>query len=164
MGQSFSDFFYTSRQVDTCVEKKKKQICERKGGRERVKRYSGKKKRKGPSLMSFGGFLENSTGGGGARVVVDIPYSNGNGNNHHNMPAGALVQPRLVTPPLTKSMFNSSPGLSLGLVRLHSDRSSLYHYQLPSFFFLFFLGDFFLLFFSFFCAATEYRWTSGSCG
>jgi homeobox-leucine zipper protein len=26
--------------------------------------------------MSFGGFLENSTGGGGARVVVDIPYSN----------------------------------------------------------------------------------------
>ncbi|KAE7999804.1 hypothetical protein FH972_004199 [Carpinus fangiana] len=65
--------------------------------------------------MSFGGFLENSTGGGGARVVVDIPYSNGNGSNHHNMPSGALVQPRLVTPPLTKSMFNSSPGLSLGL-------------------------------------------------
>lgn len=86
-------------------------------GREEGEGYSGEKKEKGPSLMSFGGFLENSTGGGGARVVVDIPYSNGNGNNHHNMPSGALVQPRLVTPPLTKSMFNSSPGLSLGLVR-----------------------------------------------
>nr|XP_023879166.1 homeobox-leucine zipper protein ANTHOCYANINLESS 2 [Quercus suber]POE77152.1 homeobox-leucine zipper protein anthocyaninless 2 [Quercus suber] len=65
--------------------------------------------------MSFGGFLENSTGGGGARIVADIPFRNSNINNHHNMPSGALAQPRLVTPPLTKSMFNSSPGLSLGL-------------------------------------------------
>jgi homeobox-leucine zipper protein len=90
--------------------------------------------------MSFGGFLENSTGGGGAaRVVVDIPYSNGSGNNHHNMPSGALVQSRLVTPPLTKSMFNSSPGLSLGLVRpLRS--LSLYDYHL--FLFLLFLNMF----------------------
>ncbi|KAF5464188.1 hypothetical protein F2P56_014284 [Juglans regia] len=64
--------------------------------------------------MSFGGFLENTTGGG-ARVVADISYNNSNGNNNHNMPAGALAHPRLVTPPLTKSMFNSSPGLSLGL-------------------------------------------------
>jgi hypothetical protein len=101
-----------------------------------------KKKREGLSLMSFGGFLENSTGGGGARVVVDIPYSNGNSNNHHNhnMPSGALVQPRLVTPPLTKSMFNSSPGLSLGLVR-HSD---LLNMILPSISFLFLFLSMFL--------------------
>uniref|UniRef100_A0A2N9GUQ5 Homeobox domain-containing protein n=1 Tax=Fagus sylvatica TaxID=28930 RepID=A0A2N9GUQ5_FAGSY len=65
--------------------------------------------------MSFGGFIENSTGGGGARIVTDISYRNSNVNNHHNMPSGALAQPRLVSPPLTKSMFNSSPGLSLGL-------------------------------------------------
>ena len=89
--------------------------------------------------MSFGGFLENSTGGGGARVVVDIPYSNGNGNNHHNMPSGALVQPRLVTPPLTKSMFNSSPGLSLGLVR---PLRSLSFYDYHLFLFLFFFLSF----------------------
>ncbi|XP_031263424.1 homeobox-leucine zipper protein ANTHOCYANINLESS 2 isoform X4 [Pistacia vera] len=57
--------------------------------------------------MSFGGFLENSSGGGGSRLVADIPYSN-------NMPTSALAQPRLVTPPITKSMFNS-PGLSLAL-------------------------------------------------
>ncbi|KAH7577866.1 hypothetical protein JRO89_XS01G0309000 [Xanthoceras sorbifolium] len=59
--------------------------------------------------MSFGGFLDNSSsGGGGARIVADIPYSN-------NMPTSALAQPRLVSPSLTKSMFNS-PGLSLALV------------------------------------------------
>jgi hypothetical protein len=73
--------------------------------------------KKGASLMSFGGFIENSTGGGGARIVTDISYRNSNVNNHHNMRSGALAQPRLVSPPLTKSMFNSSPGLSLGLVR-----------------------------------------------
>ncbi|XP_010255501.1 PREDICTED: homeobox-leucine zipper protein ANTHOCYANINLESS 2 [Nelumbo nucifera] len=55
--------------------------------------------------MSFGGFLDSSSGGG-ARVVADIPYS--------NMPAGAIAQPRLVAPSLAKSMF-SSPGLSLAL-------------------------------------------------
>ncbi|KAG2720230.1 hypothetical protein I3760_02G027400 [Carya illinoinensis] len=71
--------------------------------------------------MSFGGFLENTTGGGGARIVADIPYSNGNGNLIHNMPAAALAQSRLVTPPLTKSMFNSSPGLSLGLQQPNMD-------------------------------------------
>ncbi|KAF5451539.1 hypothetical protein F2P56_026640 [Juglans regia] len=69
--------------------------------------------------MSFGGFLENTTGGGGARIVADIPYSNG--NLIHNMPAAALAQSRLVTPPLTKSMFNSSPGLSLGLQQPNMD-------------------------------------------
>lgn len=58
--------------------------------------------------MSFGGFLDNSSGGGGARIVADISYSN-------NMPTTTLAQPRLVTPSLTKSMFNS-PGLSLALV------------------------------------------------
>ncbi|KAM3746444.1 hypothetical protein ACB098_06G202900 [Castanea mollissima] len=71
--------------------------------------------------MSFGGFLENSTGGGGARIVADIPFRNSNINNHHNMPSSALAQPRLVTPPLTKSMFNSSPGLSLGLQQPNID-------------------------------------------
>lgn len=88
--------------------------------------------------MSFGGFLENTTGGGGARIVADIPYSNGNGNLIHNMPAAALAQSRLVTPPLTKSMFNSSPGLSLGLVRhrtfSHSDLVAFDYHR-----FLFFL-------------------------
>ncbi|KAA8516004.1 hypothetical protein F0562_019183 [Nyssa sinensis] len=59
--------------------------------------------------MSFGGFLDNSSlGGGGARVVTDIPYSN------NNMSTGVIAQPRLLSPSLTKSMFNS-PGLSLGL-------------------------------------------------
>eukprot|EP00262_Sarcandra_glabra_P016232 TRINITY_DN522_c0_g1_i2.p1 TRINITY_DN522_c0_g1~~TRINITY_DN522_c0_g1_i2.p1 ORF type:complete len:797 (+),score=122.76 TRINITY_DN522_c0_g1_i2:449-2839(+) len=57
--------------------------------------------------MSFGGFLESSSG---ARVVADIPYS--------NMPAGVISQPRLVTPPsITKSMF-SSPRLSLALTSI----------------------------------------------
>lgn len=54
--------------------------------------------------MSFGGFLDN---GSGARVVADIPYS--------SMPAGAISQPHLLSPTLTKTMFNS-PGLSLALV------------------------------------------------
>ncbi|KAJ0112580.1 hypothetical protein Patl1_00370 [Pistacia atlantica] len=62
--------------------------------------------------MSFGGFLENSSGGGGSRFVADIPYSN-------NMPTSALAQPRLVTP-ITKSMFNS-PGLSLALQQPNID-------------------------------------------
>ncbi|KAL6004517.1 Homeobox-leucine zipper protein ANTHOCYANINLESS 2 [Asimina triloba] len=47
--------------------------------------------------------MNNSSG---ARVVADLPFS--------NMPAGAIVQPRLVAPALAKSMFNS-PGLSLAL-------------------------------------------------
>nr|UER43262.1 ANL2.2 protein [Populus tomentosa] len=65
--------------------------------------------------MSFGGFLENtSPGGGGARIVADIPY------NNNNMPAGAIVQPRLVSPSITKSMFNS-PGLSLALQQPNID-------------------------------------------
>ena len=59
--------------------------------------------------MSFGGFLDNSSGGGGARIVADIPYSN-------NMPTGAIAQPRLVSPH-PKNMFNS-PGLSLALVMI----------------------------------------------
>ncbi|MFQ6633312.1 hypothetical protein Gotur_010593 [Gossypium turneri] len=61
--------------------------------------------------MSFGGFLDNSTGGGfgGARMVADIPYSN-------NMATGAtaIAQPRLMSPSLPKNIFNS-PGLSLAL-------------------------------------------------
>ncbi|TQD96642.1 hypothetical protein C1H46_017717 [Malus baccata] len=61
--------------------------------------------------MSFGGFLDNSTGSsGGARIVADIPYTNSN----NNMPSSAIAQPHLVTQSLTKSMFNS-PGLSLAL-------------------------------------------------
>lgn len=76
--------------------------------------------------MSFGGFLDNSSGSGGARIVADIPYnnhhhhhhnsSNNNNNINTNMPSSAIAQPRLVTQSLTKSMFNS-PGLSLALVR-----------------------------------------------
>ncbi|CAL1399044.1 unnamed protein product [Linum trigynum] len=61
--------------------------------------------------MSFGGFLENSSPGGGARIVADIPaYATNN-----TMPAGAIVQPHLLSPnSFSKSMF-SSPGLSLAL-------------------------------------------------
>ncbi|XP_044503747.1 homeobox-leucine zipper protein ANTHOCYANINLESS 2-like isoform X3 [Mangifera indica] len=51
--------------------------------------------------MSFGGFLDNSSGG-------NIPYSN-------NMPTSALAQPRLVNSPITKSSMFNSPGLSLAL-------------------------------------------------
>ncbi|KAJ8749034.1 hypothetical protein K2173_013478 [Erythroxylum novogranatense] len=61
--------------------------------------------------MSFGGFLDTGSpggGGGGAKIVADIPYN-------HNMPTGAIAQPRLVSrSTITKSMFNS-PGLSLAL-------------------------------------------------
>ncbi|KAK7294993.1 hypothetical protein RJT34_17894 [Clitoria ternatea] len=66
--------------------------------------------------MSFGGFLDNKQGGGGARIVADIPFSNGsNSISNDRMPSGAISQPRLVTAPtLAKSMFNS-PGLSLAL-------------------------------------------------
>ncbi|CAL5359951.1 unnamed protein product [Camellia sinensis] len=32
-------------------------------------------------FMRFGGFLDNHSGGGSARIVTDIPYS-----NNHNMP------------------------------------------------------------------------------
>ncbi|KAJ9171332.1 hypothetical protein P3X46_014717 [Hevea brasiliensis] len=65
--------------------------------------------------MSFGGFLEKgSPGGGGARIVADIAYSSS------NMPTGAIAQPRLIPPSLTKSMFNS-PGLSLALQQPNID-------------------------------------------
>ncbi|GLT77589.1 hypothetical protein SLA2020_491580 [Shorea laevis] len=63
--------------------------------------------------MSFGGFLDNNSGGGGARIVAEIPYAN-------NMPAGAISQPRLVSPSLAKNMFNS-PGLSLALQQPNID-------------------------------------------
>lgn len=59
--------------------------------------------------MSFGGFLENTSGGGGARIVADIPYGHSN-----SMPTGTIAQPRLLTQSLSKSMF-TSPGLSLAL-------------------------------------------------
>ncbi|KAL0428924.1 UNVERIFIED_CONTAM: Homeobox-leucine zipper protein ANTHOCYANINLESS 2 [Sesamum radiatum] len=73
--------------------------------------------------MNFGEFLDNnSCGGGGARIVSDIPYSNSNTNNNNaitsdinSMPTGAIAHPRLVSHSLTtKPMFNS-PGLSLAL-------------------------------------------------
>ncbi|KAL0425951.1 UNVERIFIED_CONTAM: Homeobox-leucine zipper protein ANTHOCYANINLESS 2 [Sesamum radiatum] len=71
--------------------------------------------------MNFGDFLDNnSCGGGGARIVSDIPYSNSNNNNAitsdiNSMPTGAIAHPRLVSHSLTtKPMFNS-PGLSLAL-------------------------------------------------
>ncbi|KAJ7962320.1 Homeobox-leucine zipper protein like [Quillaja saponaria] len=65
--------------------------------------------------MSFGGFLDNSSGGSGGRIVAEIPSSNSNDNDR--MPSGVISQPRLVTPTLTKSMFNS-PGLSLALTNI----------------------------------------------
>ncbi|KAL9315090.1 hypothetical protein ACSQ67_016091 [Phaseolus vulgaris] len=64
--------------------------------------------------MSFGGFLEAKQSGGGGRIVSDIPYSNGSNHSNDIMPSGAISQPRLATPTLAKSMFNS-PGLSLAL-------------------------------------------------
>lgn len=80
----------------------------------------------GHYFMNFGDFLDNnSCGGGGARIVSDIPYSNSNNNNAittpisdiNSMPTGAIAQPRLVSQSLTtKPMFNS-PGLSLALVK-----------------------------------------------
>ncbi|XP_039061410.1 homeobox-leucine zipper protein ANTHOCYANINLESS 2-like [Hibiscus syriacus] len=65
--------------------------------------------------MSFGGFIDYSSGTKeglvGARIVADIPYS----NNNHGIPTGALAQStHLVSPSLPKNMFNS-PGLSLAL-------------------------------------------------
>ncbi|XP_030457367.2 homeobox-leucine zipper protein ANTHOCYANINLESS 2 [Syzygium oleosum] len=67
--------------------------------------------------MSFGGFLDTGSGGGGgggggARVAAaDIPYVGKN----EMAPPGAIAQPRLLSPSLSKSMFNNSPGLSLAL-------------------------------------------------
>ncbi|CAK8560897.1 unnamed protein product [Lathyrus sativus] len=61
--------------------------------------------------MSFGGFVENNSGGGGGvrNIGGEISY------NNERMPFGSFSQPRLVTTPtLAKSMFNSS-GLSLAL-------------------------------------------------
>ncbi|KAE8701006.1 Homeobox-leucine zipper protein ROC6 [Hibiscus syriacus] len=61
--------------------------------------------------MSFGGFLDDSSGTNedlvGARIVADIPYSN-------NMPTGAFALP--------KNMFNS-PGLSLALQQPNIDNN-----------------------------------------
>ncbi|KAH1068203.1 hypothetical protein GYH30_005961 [Glycine max] len=82
--------------------------------------------------MSFGGFLDDKSGSGGARInnFSDIPYNNNNvtnttttnNNNNDRMPFGAISQPRLVTttPTLAKSMFNS-PGLSLALQQTSID-------------------------------------------
>ncbi|KAK9103390.1 hypothetical protein Sjap_020644 [Stephania japonica] len=77
--------------------------------------------------MSFGGFFDNNSGGGGvggAKVAPgEIPFTttntNHNHNHNHNMAAaaagaGAISHPRLLSPSLTKSMF-ASPGLSLAL-------------------------------------------------
>lgn len=79
--------------------------------------------------MSFGRFLDNSTGGGfgGARMVADIPYSN-------NMATGAtaIAQPRLMSPSLPKNIFNS-PGLSLALVMMTAMLSLLINEKLSSF-------------------------------
>lgn len=70
--------------------------------------------------MNIGGFLDNNSGGGGARIVADIPFNNNansssnSNNNNNSMPTGAISQPRLVPQSLAKTMFNS-PGLSLAL-------------------------------------------------
>jgi len=89
-------------------------VCLLIGGRKEIKR---KKEAKVATLMSFGGFLEAKQSGGGGRIVSDIPYSNGSNHSNDIMPSGAISQPRLATPTLAKSMFNS-PGLSLALVRI----------------------------------------------
>lgn len=75
------------------------------------------------TFMSFGGFLDSSSISGGrlGGDSISFPYSSGSGSSSKdelsaiNMPSGAIAQPRLVTPSLAKSMFNSS-GLSLALV------------------------------------------------
>ncbi|XP_060218787.1 homeobox-leucine zipper protein ANTHOCYANINLESS 2 [Lycium barbarum] len=64
--------------------------------------------------MNFGGFLDNNSGGSGARIVADKPFNNNSSNNKNNMPTGAISQPRLLPQSLAKNMFNS-PGLSLAL-------------------------------------------------
>lgn len=72
--------------------------------------------------MNFGAFLDNNSagggGGGGAKIVADIPYNDTNNNCNNitatNMPTTAIAHPRLISQPLSKSMF-SSPGLSLAL-------------------------------------------------
>lgn len=81
------------------------------------KKRKRKRKAKVATLMSFGGFLEVKQSGGGGRIVSDIPYSNGSNHSNDIMPSGAISQPRLASPTLAKSMFNS-PGLSLALVRI----------------------------------------------
>lgn len=71
--------------------------------------------------MNFGAFLDNNSGvgGGGAKIVADIPYNDTNNCNNiagANMTTTAIAHSRLIPQPLAKSMF-SSPGLSLALVR-----------------------------------------------
>jgi len=75
--------------------------------------------------MSFGGFVENNSGGGGGvRNIGEISY------NNERMPFGSFSQPRLVTSPaLAKSMFNS-PGLSLALVSTKKDLVFLFVFVL----------------------------------
>ncbi|KAL8172476.1 hypothetical protein V2J09_024280 [Rumex salicifolius] len=77
--------------------------------------YNGRKKTRGASLMSFGGFLNTSPGGGGGGAsggtIPDIPYLTGNGDN---MPPGAISQ-RFVPPSFNNKSIFSSPGLSLAL-------------------------------------------------
>ncbi|MED6181679.1 hypothetical protein PIB30_021609, partial [Stylosanthes scabra] len=82
-------------------------------------RGKDKKGSKVATLMSFGGFLENKQGGGGARIVPEIPYTNGSSNHHHHMEAAAaatiMASGAISHPHLAKSMFNNSPALSLAL-------------------------------------------------
>ncbi|RZS26034.1 hypothetical protein BHM03_00059328, partial [Ensete ventricosum] len=62
--------------------------------------------KKGRSLMTFGGLLDDGSGGGVARLVADIAYGN---------TADSMSHPRrFVSPSLHESMF-ASPGLSLAL-------------------------------------------------
>lgn len=82
--------------------------------------------------MNFGAFLDNNSGvgGGGAKIVADIPYNDTNNCNNitgANMTTTAIAHSRLIPQPLAKSMF-SSPGLSLALVRASLSLSLLYMY------------------------------------
>ncbi|KAL3517110.1 hypothetical protein ACH5RR_024012 [Cinchona calisaya] len=71
--------------------------------------------------MNFGAFLDNSSvGGGGAKIVADIPYYNNNSKTNIIMPTSSAAnissQPlQFITQSLSKSSMFSSPGLSLAL-------------------------------------------------
>lgn len=88
--------------------------------------------------MSFSGLiLDNKLDSGeteSSKIIAEADITYSNGTNHNNniirrissnintnriiMPSGAISQPRLATPTLVKSMYNSS-SLSLALVRYY---------------------------------------------
>uniref|UniRef100_A0A1J3F9G5 Homeobox-leucine zipper protein ANTHOCYANINLESS 2 n=1 Tax=Noccaea caerulescens TaxID=107243 RepID=A0A1J3F9G5_NOCCA len=65
--------------------------------------------------MNFGSLFDNPTGGGsaGARILSGLTYGN-HTTASTVIPSGAMAQPSLFSPPITKSVYASS-GLSLAL-------------------------------------------------